>query len=187
MQEYYAKKKQPAPYTTLAGFRRARRTDNLSPAFKAWRYRKADENTLNRWTNVKNFRNCPETLENLQGIKYNKPNEWEVLKRERKTISDINDKQWTDSFRQKAIDTYYEFRKYGIEFTDHGIARFLQRGISFEKVVEIDSKPFNYEQKDQKCVKFYDKLAIIYTQDKTQIISVVERKTVKGDWNEIKN
>ena len=187
MQEHYAKKKQPAPYTTLAGFRRARRSDDLSPTYKKWRYRNMDQNTLERWEKIKDFRNCPKILEDLQEIKYNKSNEWEVLKRERKTISDINDKQWTDSFRQKAIDTYYEFREYGIEFTDHGIARFLQRGISFEKVVEIDRKSFNYEQEDQKCVKFYDKLAIIYTQDKTQIISVVERKTAKGDWNEIKN
>lgn len=40
MKAYYESKGLDAPYTTLAGFRRARRSDNLSPAFKAWRYRK---------------------------------------------------------------------------------------------------------------------------------------------------
>lgn len=45
-----------------------------------------DTNTLERWVKVKDFRNCLKTLEELQQIKYNKPNEWEVLKREHTTI-----------------------------------------------------------------------------------------------------
>lgn len=38
MQEHYAKKKQPAPYTTLAGFRRARRAqaESYKHSRKAW-------------------------------------------------------------------------------------------------------------------------------------------------------
>lgn len=40
MKAYYESKGLDAPYKTLAGFRRARRSDNLSPAFKAWRCRK---------------------------------------------------------------------------------------------------------------------------------------------------
>lgn len=147
-----------------------------------------DENTFERWTQIKDFRNCPKTLDDLQKIKYNKNvADWDLIKRERKTISDINGKGWSDSFRSKAINTYYEFREQGIEFTDHGIARFLQRGMSFEKIVELDGKPFNYKQQDQKYVKFYDKLAIIYTKDKKQIVSVVERKTIKEGWDENKD
>ena len=108
-------------------FRKARRSDNLPPAFKAWRYQKMDTNTLNRWKTIKDFRNRPKTVEDLQGIKYNKSSQWELLKRERKTISDMNGKNWTDSFHNKAIDTYCHFRKKGVEFTDHGVARYLSR------------------------------------------------------------
>ena len=188
MKKHYAGREEEMPYKTLAGFKRARRAEDLSPAFKAWRNKKIDQNTFDRWQTIQDFRNCPKTLEDLQKIKYNKDTaNWELLKRERKTISDINSKDWTDTFRDKAIDTYYHFREKGIEFTDHGIARFLQRGISFEKVVEFNRKPFNYKQEDQKSIKFYNKLAIIYTQDETQIVSVIERKTIKGDWHEIKN
>ncbi len=188
MQEHYAKKEQPAPYTTLGSFRKARRSENLSPVFKKWRYRQMDQNTFDRWIKVNNFRNCPKTVEDLQEIKYNKDTaKWDLLKRERKTISDINAKNWTVSFHKKAIDIYYDFRKEGIEFTDHGVARCLQRNISFEKIIELNKKPFNYRQGDQKQIKFYEQLAIIYTQDKVEIVSVVERKTAKGDWYEIKD
>ena len=38
-----------------------------------------DQNTLERWEKIKAFRNCPKILEDLQEIKYNKSNEWEVL------------------------------------------------------------------------------------------------------------
>jgi hypothetical protein len=182
MKEYYGEN---APYKTLGAFRRARRSDNLSPKFKAWRYRQMDQNTFERWGLVKDFRNCPQTLDKLQEIKYNKVEQWELLKRERKTVSDINAKQWTKSFHDKAIDTYYHFREYGIEFTDHGVARFLQRNIVFDKVVELSKKPFNYIEQDKKYIKFYDSLAIIYTEKQKEIVSVVKRATIKGDWNEI--
>ena len=56
----------------------------------------------------KNFRNCPETLEKLQEIRYNNKEIWEQLKRERNTVNDINKKAWTEAFKGKSIDTYYD-------------------------------------------------------------------------------
>ncbi len=72
MQEHYAKREQPAPYTTLAGFRRARRENSLSPAFKKWRYRKADEKQYERWKEIIGEENMPEDVDNFQELKYNK-------------------------------------------------------------------------------------------------------------------
>ena len=184
MKEHYGEN---APYKTLGAFRRARRSDNLSPKFKAWRYRQMDQNTFERWALVKDFRNCPQTLDKLQEIKYNKVEQWELLKRERKTVSDINAKQWTKSFHDKAIDTYYHFREYGIEFTDHGISRLLPR-MSEAEFWNIHNKLFNYVQSDGRLVKYYDTKALIYSQATGEIVSViVDRKNVREDWNEIKN
>ena len=144
-----------------------------------------DQNTLERWEKIKDFRNCPKILEDLQEIKYNKSNEWEVLKRERKTISDINAKNWTDSFRPKAIDTYYEFREYGIEFTDHRVARFLARTTK-ESFLKIHSQPFNYKQSDGRLVKYYNDQAVIYLPNTLEVVSVVvNRKKPKEDWDAI--
>ena len=85
MKDHYAGREAEMPYKTLGSFRRARRADNLSPAYKAWQNRKMDTNTFTRWQKVKDFRNCPKTLEELQEIKYNKNTEnWTLLKRERR-------------------------------------------------------------------------------------------------------
>lgn len=42
MKKYYAEQGKEPPYKTLGSFRRARRSDTLSPAFKAWRNRNRD-------------------------------------------------------------------------------------------------------------------------------------------------
>ncbi len=186
MKEHYAGREDEMPYKTLGAFRRARRADNLSPAFKAWKNRKMDTNTFTRWQKVKDFRNCPKTLEELQEIKYNKSTEqWERLKRERKTISDINEKPWTDTFHDKAIDTYYEFRRNGIELTDHSVARILQRGFSVKEICNIDKNRFNYIQADGKYVKYYNNIAVIYANNQKEIVSVLRRPKQSEKWNEV--
>ena len=186
MKAYYESKGEQPPYKTLGSFRRARRADEISPAFKAWQNRKMDTNTFARWKNVKDFRNCPKTFEELQEIKYDKSTEqWERLKRERKTISDINQKPWTNTFHDKAINTYYEFRQYGVEFTDHGIARLLAR-MSKTAFFEIHKQPFNYRQSDGRLVKYYNDQAVIYLPNTLEVVSVVvNRKKPKEDWDAI--
>lgn len=188
MREYYQGREEEMPYKSLGTFRTARRSNNLSPAFKKWRNRRMDENTFKRWTQIKDFRNCPKTLDDLQEIKYNKNVDgWDLIKRERKTISDINGKNWSEGFRSKAIDTYYEFREHGIEFTDHGIARLLAR-MSKDTFLEIHKQPFNYRQSDGRLVKYYNDQAVIYLPDTLEVVSVVvNRKKPKEDWDAIKN
>ena len=188
MKNHYQKIGQKPPYKTLGSFRKARRSDNLSPAFKKWRYRQMDKNTFDRWIKIRNFRNCPQTVEDLQKIKYNKDaEEWVLLKRERKTISEINAKNWTESFYNKAIDTYYKFREKGIEFTDHGVARYLSR-MTESEFLSIHKKPFNYIQSDGRLVKYYDNTAIIYDAQTKEVVSIVnDRKKARSDWDEIKN
>ena len=176
-----------APYKTLGAFRRESRkqADEQSPAMRKWKHRRADENQFERWKKVKGFRNCPETLDKLQEIKYNDSEEWERLKRERKTLSDIQEKPWTDTFREKAIKTYYEFREHGVEFTDHGVARFLSR-MTKEDFWKIHTQPFNYVQDDGRMIKYYGNQAIIYLPDTKEIVSViVNRRTAKEGWNEL--
>ena len=81
MKAYYESKGLDAPYKTLGAFRRARRSDNLSPAFKAWRYRKADEKQYERWKSIIGEENMPEDVDKFSEIKYNKDRkaEFELL------------------------------------------------------------------------------------------------------------
>ncbi|MBQ7770827.1 MAG: hypothetical protein IJ373_06540, partial [Clostridia bacterium] len=69
---HYAKKNQPAPYKTLGSFRKARRSDTLSPAFKKWRYCRKDEKQYEGWKKILGEENMPEDLDKFGDLKYNK-------------------------------------------------------------------------------------------------------------------
>ena len=91
MKAYYEGKGETPPYTTLGGFRRASRADDLSPAFKAWKNRKRDQKQYEKWKNIIGVKNMPETLEKFQEIKYNKKQEEFVLLRGYKEAQEKQD------------------------------------------------------------------------------------------------
>lgn len=62
MQAYYKTNGEEPPYKTIGAFRRARRADEVSPAFKAWRYRNVD--------GKKNKENINDILENIKIRKF---------------------------------------------------------------------------------------------------------------------
>ena len=72
MKTHYAGREDEMPYKTLGAFRKARRSDNLSPAFKAWRYRNADKQQYERWKEIVGEENMPKSVDDFQEIKYNK-------------------------------------------------------------------------------------------------------------------
>ena len=79
MKSYYERKGELPPYSTLGAFRRARRADNLSPAFKAWRYRERDKKQYEKWLKKLGKENMPKYIDKFVDIKYNKPKEFELL------------------------------------------------------------------------------------------------------------
>ena len=72
MKAHYEAQGQEPPYKTLAAFRRARRANELSPAFKAWRYRNRDAAQYKRWKEVIGVKKMPKSVDDFQKIKYNK-------------------------------------------------------------------------------------------------------------------
>ncbi|MBQ2741116.1 MAG: hypothetical protein IJF39_05820 [Clostridia bacterium] len=72
MKKHYAGRESEMPYKTLAAFRTARRRDELSPAYKAWRYRKQDARQYERWAQILGKENMPKDVDSFQEIKYNK-------------------------------------------------------------------------------------------------------------------
>lgn len=80
MKVYYAEQGKEPPYKSLGAFRRARRADELSPAFKAWRYRNVDGKQYEEWKSIIGEKNIPETLAKFQEMKYNRQEEFALLK-----------------------------------------------------------------------------------------------------------
>lgn len=187
MQEHYGDN---APYKTLGAFRRAYRSEEGSLAYAKSHYYRRDERELEGIRKILGAERTPQSLAKLQSLKYNKNStEYALLRREKATISDIKGKEWSSAFKQKAIDTYYEFRKDGIELTDHGVARFLDRFRDKKEVIKniCINMPFNYVQNDGRRIKFYDTIAVVYLKDTDEVVSVVGRPTAKEDWSEIGN
>lgn len=178
------------PYKSLCAFRRAYRSAEGTLAYAKTHYIRRDMREYEEFKEVLGAERAPQSLAKLQSLKYNKNSlEYALFKREKITISKIKGKEWSTTFKQKAIDTYYEFRENGIELTDHGVARLLSRFA--DKKAEIkwicNNKPFNYLQADGRRVKFYDKIAVVYLKDADEVVSVIGRPTAKEEWIEIDN
>lgn len=142
------------------------------------------------WASSINLRS-PKSLAEYYEIKYTKTNQWSALRQDIDTLSKIRDKDWTDDFKSKAVDTFYAFKENGVKISDHGIARFLSRHsgskgftpFSVDDIVSQMKKPPNYIQEDGREVRFYNQRAVISTTDGT-IVSIVLRKNAKADWRE---
>lgn len=191
-QQYFNQAKQTLgsamPYKDIGAFRRSYRSKEGSFAHQRSHNLIRDHQIYTEYKQVlKDDPDFPKTLAKFQEIKYNKDVVlYQKLKREKSTVSSINQKGWSESFTRKAVSTYYEFKAKNIEFTDHGVARFLQRGFDKEMIIEIcKNYPFNYIQNDGKKIKFYKGTAIVYSTQNDEVVSIVRRDKPKKEWENV--
>lgn len=156
---------------------------------KMYKNRSSDKKQYERYKERLGKENVPETLELFQEKKYNGSGDHKALERSYRTIGEIEGKsQWSDTFRQKAIDAYWEFKQNGIEMSAHAVGRFLDRCegmFTLNDIVMQAKRRFNYIQPDGRYVKFYNGIAIIYNSSGTEVVSLVMRNTIKKDWSEL--
>ena len=156
---------------------------------KMYKNRSSDKKQYERYKERLGEENVPETLELFQEKKYNGSGDHKALERSYRTIGEIEGKsQWSDTFRQKAIDAYWEFKQNGIEMSAHAVGRFLDRCegmFTLNDIVMQAKRRFNYIQPDGRYVKFYNGIAIIYNSSGTEVVSLVMRNTIKKDWSEL--
>jgi hypothetical protein len=119
MRKHYAGREEDMPYKTLGSFRKARRSDNLSPAFKAWRYRKLDQEQYERWKGIVGERYMPKTVDEFQQIKYNRDRqqEFEKLRQIRAQEIDYNVAETGGAHSGKLADYQKNFSIAALEKT----------------------------------------------------------------------
>ena len=134
----------------------------------------------------------PKSFDKWQNLKYNDSEKYASLKKSYMTIGEIDRKPWADSFKEKAKQSYYDFKNENIEMSSHAISRFLSRkdganGISytFDDMVKRCNSPANYVQADGRLVKYYNQVAIVYNEKNDTVVSIVNRKNPKKDWRGI--
>lgn len=147
-----------------------------------------DIKQMNEYRDVLGSR-VPKDIGRFRALKYDKPEKWQQKERAFRTVRELGRKEsWTDEFRNKAINTYFELLDKNIEFSGHGMGRLLDRvrkgEFSIEDIIRQSKQPFNYIQKDGKKIKYYNKLTMIYNESGTEVVSVVFRNNKKDDWNE---
>lgn len=125
-------------------------------------------------------------LEKYKDIKYNNVEKYEQINRETNTIQMINNhSSFSEKFKEKVKNMYYEFRNHGYEFNMHGAERFIKHSnigkYTEKEVLEVLNKDFNMRQiSDDRPVKFYNNIQVIYTKDGLEIHNIIKRK---ADWN----
>lgn len=130
------------------------------------------------------------SFDNFQNLKYNNSKSWSIKQREYSTINDINNKEWSISYKDKVKQAYYDFRKDNIELSWHGAQRFVERNtdkkgnIVFknEDIVSILKEKPNYIQEDGRLVNFQNGIAVIRNKETGEVVSIVVRKNPKEDW-----
>lgn len=73
------------PYSTLAGFRRARRSETLQ--YKQLHYHDRDDKLYKEWQSVIGEKNMPKTLEHFQELRYNNSNQYRQLQDYKNSIT----------------------------------------------------------------------------------------------------
>lgn len=91
--------------------------------------------------------------------------------------------------KKQAVAAYYEFKKHGITFGDHGIARYvesLQRkkngtiSYNFNTILKIMNQPVNYS--DGRDIRFYDRIMVVTEKGTKNIVTIHKYNKPKKRW-----
>lgn len=159
------------------------RVENLT--YKEW-YKKyvidyTDEKEYENIVSILGYK-IVENVEKYKDIKYNNINRYEQINREANTIQMIdNHDSFSDKFKERVKDIYYEFRSYGYELNMHGAERLIKRlnnnEFTKDEILNVLKKDFNMEQiSDERPVKFYNNIQVIYSKNGIEIHNAIKRK-----------
>ena len=133
------------------------------------------------------------SLADFRQMKYNKPEEFDILKKKVETYSDINKKAWSDEFKQKSKDAYDRFAHEGIYMSSHALSRLPRLNqpglpeVTEKELIEfIHGKP-RFTEGENKWIYFDAELQLVAVKNKStgDIVSVVRRKNPKEVWKDV--
>lgn len=146
---------------------------------------------------LKNQDYFPNTLAEYRKMRYNNVEEYDKLHRTFNTLKKIKSKNWTKSFKDKAISEYHNFRNHGIEVSDHFLSRFLNAkrnilDLSLNDILKLKEKSIKYKEFVTKKGTYnlvrYEILEDVYIRlitnnDDTELISIIFDKSDKSNNN----
>jgi len=147
---------------------------------KAHQNRHRDLQQYENYIGVLGNNRLPRSVSGFQKMKYNETKKRETLKREKATISSIDSKSWSDSYKEKVKKSYYDLRAENIEASWHGAQRFEQHGrssgVTAKEVAErLRSKPDSIQGDGRELYKV-GVLDVIRNPNSSEIVTVVNRR-----------
>lgn len=156
---------------------------------KAEKNYSADKKQYERYKEILG-KDAPKTFAKFQDMKYNEPEKWEMLKKQVSTYRQIEQKEWTDEFKQKSKEAYKRFAKENIFLSTHALSRLPRLNksgyvnLSEKDLIKILEGTHNYTESADKLVFFNKELQIscFKNKDTGEVISIVRRKNPKEEW-----
>lgn len=137
--------------------------------------------------------NVPKDFEKFREIKYNSVEAWNVLKKAKRTFSEIEHKPWSDEFKIKSKQSFIRFSNHGVILSTHALGRLprlnkpgLPKVTEDELIKLIKEKP-RYTENDDRWIHFDSEkqLLAIENRNTKDIVSVVRRKNPKEEWKDV--
>lgn len=132
------------------------------------------------------------SLAEFRQMKYNKPKEYERLKKRADTYIEIDKKEWSNSFKSLAKQAYDKYSKEEVYLSVHAASRLTRlEKPGFLKIADKDvlalikSTP-QFLEGDNKEVFFSEEkqLVVIRNKETNDIVSIVRAKKPKKEWAE---
>lgn len=133
------------------------------------------------------------TLADFRQMKYNKPKEFELLKKKVDTYLEIDKKAWATEFKQKSKEAYEKFSDEKIYLSVHALSRLPRlnksgyKNISEDDLMKLLKNQVNYAEGENKLVYFNSALQLVAIKNKEtgDIVSIVRRKNPKEEWKSV--
>lgn len=133
------------------------------------------------------------TLDGFRQMKYNKPEEFILLKKKVDTYSEIDKKEWSAEFKQKSKEAYDRFAKENIYLSVHALSRLPRLSIpglpevSEDEFVRFINGTPRYTEGENRLIYFdaERQLASAKNKETGDIVTIVRRKKPKGDWKDV--
>lgn len=153
-----------------------------------------DKELFNSMKEVLGGKYAPKSFDAFQDLKYNNTDKWDSLLNEYNVIKKIDEKDFTDEYKQKLKNVFYTLKNTGYDSGYHALGRIVgqkkskgKREFTINELLDILSKPINYLEEPNRIVRFYTGIAVIQNADNGQIVSIVTRKNIKEGWKPYEN
>ena len=126
-------------------------------------------------------------------VKYNDSEQWEKLQNRFSTHFEIDNKDWTEEFKNASKQAYDRFTKENITMSVHALSRLPRLNkpglpeVSEEMLIKIIRGEPNYAEGEDRQIYFIQELQLLIVRNKGtgDIVSVVRRNNPKEVWKNV--